>query len=907
MIQIDKHTKLYIFMIFVISLIILILYNYIVNREAFQESNLKNISNLPVPGDPINVNNNNLFKFIIDLGEDFTEDEKVVPIFKFDKVDTLEVEFINKPINCKVSEFTSASACRYKCGGKDLKGQLFKRSILRQPKYKGTKCPNLTENRDCNTHPCPIDCKLSEWKNEGSCSESCGPGIQKQIKTILVKDDHGGKPCGPMEQNVQCNLKPCPIDCQLSDWKKKGQCSKKCGGGKQIEIKDVIVESDHGGTPCPSIDDISRKKETDCNTHPCPIDCKLSDWKNVGECSESCGGGIQQQERTKLISPQYGGKECDVLYRDIECNTQECPIDCKLGEWKNVGNCSKTCGTGMQKQIREILVNPQFNGKQCGSLSKNIPCNEEPCPEVNTNTNINSTENSSNINNLPNNNNNINTANNINTVNNIENFSSEINDNYGCTVINGKLICTNFIYLTKPVDSLSVKLVNKTNKNSLNNIDIKTESYKIEDIEKFKKENPDANIVKVDEGESSLINETENVVIDDNVNIDNNRPLSDAILYRVKGTDFNNAGKLKTLKEMKNINSGRGKRINSNNLTNSNNLNNTNNVSDETNRNINYDNLQNITSESSRLNNQLLDNESLNKINNLNNKNQLLSKNNINNDPCFQKYKYNRVTCLEDNQCFIEPNTNACMSKKLRILHSLSDKNINNNEVYNSGDFIDALFKMNTSELNKVKDTLNQETGNDTTIASLLGLIQNLLSSNKTNNKDTDQSNKFTRKPNLNEISQKNLKGVGNIFSPRIVIKKKEDRTPKPLSSYPTTYKKFTSKDKNTLEMIDKHSSDYWLKSPNYCGNKIKCQRKGLEEKISKNLNEDKFNNMYNIFPRNPNDVPYRKCVPSKKCLGEPVPTYNNNVFHNAYEYTGIGTILPKFNFHESYNEKDYS
>ena len=92
---------------------------------------------------------------------------------------------------------------------------------------------------------------------------------------------------------------------------------------------------------------------------------------------------------------------------------------------------------------------------------------------------------------------------------------------------------------------------------------------------------------------------------------------------------------------------------------------------------------------------------------------------------------------------------------KTRILHSLSDKNINNNEVYNSGDFIDALFKMNTSELNKVKDTLNQETGNDTTIASLLGLIQNLLSSNKTNNKDTDQSNKFTKKPNLNEISKK--------------------------------------------------------------------------------------------------------------------------------------------------------
>ena len=881
MIQINKHIKLNIFIGLLIGIIIFVLYNYIINRETFQESNnLKNISNLPIPGDPIDVNNNNLFKFIINLGDDFNEDEKIVPIFKFDKVDTLEIIFINKPINCEVSEYSSTSICRNTCGGTRLKGQLYKRSIIKQPKYKGKKCPSLTENRDCNTHPCPIDCKLSEWINDGSCSKTCGPGIQKQIKNILVKDDHGGKPCGSLKQDINCNIKPCPINCQLSEWKNKGQCSKKCGGGKQIEIKEILVNSAHGGTPCSPIDDILRKKEVDCNIQECPIDCKLSTWKNVGECSKSCGGGIQEQERTKLVSPQYSGKECDPLYQDIECNTNECPIDCKLSEWKNVGNCSKKCGTGMQQQIREVLVTPQFNGKVCGTLNKNIPCNENPCPIVNTGTNSSSS--------------NLNTGTNSSSsnLNIIENFSSEINDNYGCTIINGKLLCTNFIYLTKPIESLSVKLINQTNKPSVKNIDIKTESYRIENLNKFKEENPNVNIIEVDEGESGIYDDVKDIVEDNNENISNNRKLSDAISYRTKNIEFNNAGELK---QLKNINSDKNKYK----------LQNTNNQSQN-------NQLQNNQSQ----NNQLISNNNLNNLEtNIYSKNQVSSKNSSNiNDICFQKHKYNKVECIKDDNCIIESKLNACVSKKLNILNSLSDKNINNNDVYNSGDFIDSLFKMTMFELNKVKDILTQEPKKDTTISSILDLIKNLIysDSNSNSNANTDANkdditNKFTQKPHLNSISQKHLKGVGNIFSPRIIIKKKEDKTPTSLSSYSKTYKKFTSKDKQTLDMIDKHSSDYWLKSPNYCGNKIKCQRKGLEEKISKNLNENKFNNMYNIYPQHKNEVPYRKCIPSKKCLGEPVPTYNNNVFHNAYEYTGIGTILPKFNFHESYNEKDYS
>ena len=67
--------------------------------------------------------------------------------------------------------------------------------------------------RNCDLGPCPIDCQWSDWSpcNYSSC------GNETQHRTVIQKAENGGKPCEGNDIQT-CDLEPCPVDCQLSDW-----------------------------------------------------------------------------------------------------------------------------------------------------------------------------------------------------------------------------------------------------------------------------------------------------------------------------------------------------------------------------------------------------------------------------------------------------------------------------------------------------------------------------------------------------------------------------------------------------------------------------------------------------------------------------------------------------------------
>ena len=54
-----------------------------------------------------------------------------------------------------------------------------------------------------------------------------------------------------------------------------------------------------------------------------------SDWMPYGDCSQTCGGGVQIRERTCTDPPpSNGGEDCSGLGPNSttrECNSQECP------------------------------------------------------------------------------------------------------------------------------------------------------------------------------------------------------------------------------------------------------------------------------------------------------------------------------------------------------------------------------------------------------------------------------------------------------------------------------------------------------------------------------------------------------------------------------------------------------
>ncbi len=171
---------------------------------------------------------------------------------------------------------------------------------------------------------------------------------------------------------IQSSIKP--VDCKVSDWVNVGVCSKPCGGGTQTRMRSVLQPALNGGAACPALTDTQQ-----CNIQACPVDCKVSEWSSWTTCDKSCGGGTQKRSRTILQQPANGGAVCPVLAETQQCNTQACPIDCTVTAWSAWTNCDKPCGTGSQTRTRTVSQQPANGGKTCPVLSESQQCNTQAC------------------------------------------------------------------------------------------------------------------------------------------------------------------------------------------------------------------------------------------------------------------------------------------------------------------------------------------------------------------------------------------------------------------------------------------------------------------------------------------------------------------------------------------------
>ena len=78
------------------------------------------------------------------------------------------------------------------------------------------------------------------------------------------------------------------------------------------------------------------------------------------------------------------GNNCEKSQTRIEKCLGKCnDVDCKLSEWKNIGNCTKSCGGGTQVLQRHVKENHKHNGKPCpigeNEYSMTTTCNPHPC------------------------------------------------------------------------------------------------------------------------------------------------------------------------------------------------------------------------------------------------------------------------------------------------------------------------------------------------------------------------------------------------------------------------------------------------------------------------------------------------------------------------------------------------
>jgi hypothetical protein len=130
----------------------------------------------------------------------------------------------------------------------------------------------------------PIDC-VGSWSPWTECTATCNQddGVRERSFTVQRKAEHGGSPCSTGDGEKELDA------CKASkgEYRNIGGCSKTCGGGEQRQDFILTTRGHDGGASCPTTQFVK------CNMHPCPVNCS-GHWV------------YKEQKERKCSSPRYG-------------------------------------------------------------------------------------------------------------------------------------------------------------------------------------------------------------------------------------------------------------------------------------------------------------------------------------------------------------------------------------------------------------------------------------------------------------------------------------------------------------------------------------------------------------------------------------------------------------------------
>lgn len=112
----------------------------------------------------------------------------------------------------------------------------------------------------------------------------------------------------------------------------------------------------------------------DCGGSPCAQHCEWSNWGEWGACTKPCGAGTHTRNRTVQTAAEHGGSCEGEATESHSCNTQKCPVNCKVGtqcslyltigqfnDWSSWSACDVKCGAGQRTRTRNE-VTAKFGG-----------------------------------------------------------------------------------------------------------------------------------------------------------------------------------------------------------------------------------------------------------------------------------------------------------------------------------------------------------------------------------------------------------------------------------------------------------------------------------------------------------------------------------------------------------------
>ncbi|XP_062271035.1 A disintegrin and metalloproteinase with thrombospondin motifs 18 [Scomber scombrus] len=265
----------------------------------------------------------------------------------------------------------------------------------------------------CNTQPCPAYWATGDW---GSCSRTCGGGQQTRTLRCLRKVTyqreevvaHSLCPVISPAQVQPCHTQACPPEWSTGSW---SQCSKTCGRGmrkrsvfcrstdpvaKAVVVPDSMCRQHH-----------KPKAQETCVLRRCPKNERLQ-WipTSWGECSRSCGSGIQKRELRCGERDLQGGyvefpiRRCRNMAKPLvdlqqSCNQGPCVEVPRVLPGRTTSSavvlgwysspwqqCSVSCGGGVQTRSIQCL---RQGRPAAGCLPHHRPiisraCNTHFCP-----------------------------------------------------------------------------------------------------------------------------------------------------------------------------------------------------------------------------------------------------------------------------------------------------------------------------------------------------------------------------------------------------------------------------------------------------------------------------------------------------------------------------------------------
>eukprot|EP00753_Platysulcus_tardus_P002780 PLAT11893.1.p1 GENE.PLAT11893.1~~PLAT11893.1.p1 ORF type:complete len:763 (-),score=403.70 PLAT11893.1:142-2430(-) len=267
------------------------------------------------------------------------------------------------PVHCVVSDWTEWTECTVACSA-----QRRHRVITRHPKNGGDACPKeMEQEQNCRMDECAVNCAVGDWGDWSPCTGKCGN--QWRERPVEQEAANGGAACPPLNQTRYCQVESCMQDCELGDWVPH-ECSNPCGHGVRLETRHVVKAALNGGKACPP-----RERHVPCyefGDH-CDVDCVLDEWSDWSSCSSSCGPGHKTATRNILVPSQRHGKACKTQ-RTAPCSGELCPTNCVMTPWTDWTPCRLTeevepgCGTGLRTRTRSVAQPADNGGASCNSL-----------------------------------------------------------------------------------------------------------------------------------------------------------------------------------------------------------------------------------------------------------------------------------------------------------------------------------------------------------------------------------------------------------------------------------------------------------------------------------------------------------------------------------------------------------